>query len=183
MIDHCYKEASVIVNLPSGWIYVINKPHIETRFCFWYVDDWQGKDYNEAQDMANNARKDVEYFLNENLDWINREIEELEEAKRTWWGRRWASLFILDHNRRHDQEDCQIRTIWWLDYYQVWDIENEEARRKWWHMWSKKATNEDIEAIINWLKEAKELFKKRLETYLKRFWLSKIHSWTYWADL
>lgn len=182
MIKHCYKEASIVVELPSGWLYVINKPHIETRFCFWYVDDWQGKDYQEAQKMAQNARSDVQHFINENLDWLNREINELEEAKRTWSGRRGASLFILDHNRRKDEEDCEIRTIWWLDYCQVWDIENEEARRNWRRMGSKKATIEDIEAIIEGLKEAKELFKKRLEVYLKRFWLSKLHTWTYWAD-
>jgi hypothetical protein len=43
-------------------------------------------------------------------------------------------------------------------------------------------SKQDIENMLDWLEIAKANFTKRLQTYLKRFWLSKLHTWTYWRD-
>ena len=40
----------------------------------------------------------------------------------------------------------------------------------------------DIQKILNILAEELQKFVKRLNTYLKRYGLSKVHSWSYWRD-
>ena len=40
----------------------------------------------------------------------------------------------------------------------------------------------DIQKILNILAEELQKFAKRLNTYLKRYGLSKVHSWSYWRD-
>ena len=45
-----------------------------------------------------------------------------------------------------------------------------------------KATDEEKKEIINALEYALQLLDKRLNTYLKRYGVSKLYLWTYWAD-
>ena len=46
-----------------------------------------------------------------------------------------------------------------------------------------KILNEqDRQAILEVLKEKKEDFIKRLNTWWKRYGADKLHTWTYWAD-
>ena len=47
---------------------------------------------------------------------------------------------------------------------------------------AQEATIEDIKLILETLEAEKAKFLKRLNTYLKRYGLSKIHSWTYLVD-
>jgi hypothetical protein len=42
--------------------------------------------------------------------------------------------------------------------------------------------DEDIEKIKEALEEEKTKFKKRLETYLKKYGTSKLKVWSYWRD-
>lgn len=180
MQDYCIKKCSVIVNLPSGWYYVIDKPHIETRFCYWYYNDSDWTDFNNAQEQAENARKDVENFMSENLSCLDHQIKELEEVKESWYWRRNARLLLLEHAHGGDLEECNEKSIAWYDERNRGDT--EEARYNYFRQKTTKPTKEDIEALIQWFKEARQQFIKRLQTYLKRFWLSKVYSWTYWAD-
>jgi hypothetical protein len=43
-------------------------------------------------------------------------------------------------------------------------------------------TSEQRAEIIKALEWSRGEFEKRLNTYLKRYGTSKIHTWTYWAD-
>jgi len=43
-------------------------------------------------------------------------------------------------------------------------------------------TADERKAIIKGLRWGRAQFEKRLNTYLKRYGVSKIHTWTYWAD-
>lgn len=45
-----------------------------------------------------------------------------------------------------------------------------------------KATDEETKEIINALEYALQLLDKRLNAYLKRYGVSKLYLWTYWAD-
>lgn len=181
MIDYCIKEASIIVNLPSGWLYAIKKPQIETRFCFGY--GCQSLDYEEANELAGEARKNVNNFLNENLEGLNKWIKDLEEIKETWSDEHWNRLFILEICHTWDLPECKIIDLWWLNNREALEFNTAELRKHRFRTDTRELTKEDIEALIEGFKEARELFKKRLQTYLKRFWLSKVHTWTYWADL
>ena len=46
----------------------------------------------------------------------------------------------------------------------------------------REATKEDLLLIIEVYKQQIENFKKRLNTYLKRYGLSKLRTWTYLVD-
>ena len=46
----------------------------------------------------------------------------------------------------------------------------------------REATKEDLILIIEVYKQQIENFKKRLNTYLKRYGLSKLTTWTYLVD-
>lgn len=181
MIDWSYKRASVIVDLPSGWLYVINKPHVQTDFCFWYSDDSDWSDFDRACDMEEHARKSEDYFMNRNLNELDSWINDLKEARdndslRTDRG---YKLWILHHEHSWDTDDCTVRAIQWTH---PWDAESEKNRlERFWNS-MREASKEDIDAIIDWYEQARDMFKKRLSTYLKRFWLSKLHTWTYWRD-
>ena len=42
-------------------------------------------------------------------------------------------------------------------------------------------TEEERQTVLSAYKQIREDFEKRLNTYLKRYGLSKIDTWTYWA--
>jgi hypothetical protein len=85
----------------------------------------------------------------------------------------------LHHEHSWDTDDCIARAIQWTH---PWDAESEKNRlERFWNS-MREASKDDIDAIIDWYEQARDMFKKRLSTYLKRFWLSKLHTWTYWRD-
>ena len=43
-------------------------------------------------------------------------------------------------------------------------------------------SEKDRKLIVEAYQKEKELFSKRLETYIKRYGLSKVNSWSYWRD-
>ena len=50
---------------------------------------------------------------------------------------------------------------------------NEEKRR---------LTKDERDEVAGALEYVRANFQKRLETYLKKYGVSKLHTWTYWAD-
>jgi hypothetical protein len=88
-------------------------------------------------------------------------------------------LYILKHEHSGDADDCALRSIEWVWYYD-YELEKNRLERLWDSL--TEASNDDIDAILEWYEKARDLFQKRLSTYLKRFWLSKLHTWTYWRD-
>ena len=59
---------------------IFEKPQIETSFCFGYgfCGVSTQEQYDNANEMVEYARKNQQYFLNENLKNINKEIEAVE---------------------------------------------------------------------------------------------------------
>ena len=43
-------------------------------------------------------------------------------------------------------------------------------------------TENDCAKALTILKDERANFEKRLQIYLKRYGVSKLHTWTYWAD-
>ena len=46
----------------------------------------------------------------------------------------------------------------------------------------KKLTREEIYSLIKGYEEVRQMFTKRLKTYLKKYGLSKLNVWTYLRD-
>lgn len=175
MQDYCEKTCAYIVELSNGDIIVRQKPHIQTHFCFGmgmdgvYTDD----EREEAESLADNVRANVNYFVSENMKDIMRDIEALNKCVS---GKLECYIFPAYSGQ---SAKSKLKT-----YSIVEVIYNPEfAPYRWKHLAdAKKMEVEDILKIIAGLQEVRKYMEKRLNTYLKRYGLEKLHVWTYCRD-
>ena len=141
------------LKVPEGYI-LFRKPKIETRFCF--RDEGPEHDFYKELKAEDDSMKN--YFIGENLD----QIRLPEEYDR---------LFL--------------RPTGYLRHVEA--VTTERGEDSWYFPFRKEdgyreATPEEMKAYAEILKEQRELFGKRLDTYLKRYGTRKLHTWSYWAD-
>lgn len=163
MVDYCTKKAAYIVELPNDNYYVIDKPSIEKDFCFGYgyCGVSTEEDYQGAAGMAAHARTSEQYFIDQNMKQLTEIMEDLKDDR----------YKIL--KRRHylgQQEDCKLIGLDWVHWYDAPETSDNEL------------TPEEIQAILAGYEEVKKQFAKRLNSYLKRYGLTKVNSWAYLVD-
>lgn len=150
------KDTVWLVKLTDGTIFPYCKPSIETRFCF----GEDGYNCDGANKAADEARTNEDLFRKRNLEYLDSKIELLRDGPKD--GRiLWVSpvngvAHFLNEGYEWDRELVNGSTM-------VLDDEN------------RKRLLEGYEIV-------RERFAKRIETYLKRFGLSKVRAWTYWVD-
>ena len=147
-----------LVKLSDGTLFEIEKPSIETSFCF----GERGYDYDEAVHAACEARTNEDLFRIRNLRDINRKIAALANGPELG-DKMWVNI-------AHGVAD-------YVNNGREWDMERSSAFCK-----THELTKEDRDAIRAGYEIVKEAFEKRINAYLKRYGLSKVHSWTYWVD-
>lgn len=181
MQKYCLGESNYIIKTKEGKLISISKPRIETHFCFGYSDIGQGDEYDVAQSKSANARQNVEYFMERNLRELNGEIKAIEnylsdnkEGINFWEIP--CSFYVLPHYDKSNIGSLKA-------YYHICDEENNLS---WYEKRGLekpiKADADTLKMYLEGLKEVKEQFTKRLNTYLKKYGLSKLHVWTYWID-
>ena len=152
------------------------KPSIQTRFCFGYGQNGISteEDYEGARSQERNMETNQQVFINANLEDLNKSIKNLQEFidnffdnKNTCFSARYNKIFICKNSYNH-----LAYLAWSWDYG---NIRNKDDIIK-------EATKEDLLLIIEVYKQQIENFKKRLNTYLKRYGLSKLTTWTYLVD-
>ena len=149
-----------LIRLSNGKIVEIEKPKMQTNFCFGYgwVDP-NGEEENAADEMAEYAKESQEYFIKKNLKQVD---EIIERAKNPGYkGYLWSS------------GTENIYTVSCMDEYSM--INTYKNR-------GEELTEEDKTTYINALQACKARFEKRLQTYLKRYGMSKIRTWSYVID-
>ena len=157
-----------VIELSDGSLIAINKPSIETHFCFGYhCSRYDTESYDEANNMAHHARTHEDYFISKNLAGINRMLEELKSAD--------GNAFIRKAYG-NAPEDSKIKYLEILDNHELYKFYKGLLPDY------SRLDQEDIDKIINGYEEVKVRFTKRLNTYLKRYGLSKAKSWSYWLD-
>lgn len=77
--DYYLKEVSHIVELSDGSLFPIEKPHLQTSFCFGW-GTFEGDE--EANKMVNHAQNSQEYFRSANLENFDRDPKSI--AKHTF---------------------------------------------------------------------------------------------------
>ncbi len=137
----------------NGYYMLIEKPSIKNRFCF----HDEGPDYDFYKHLTSKEDRLRSYFLSENEACFTNTIEHIEKGERVY-------LEELEH--RHQ---LSVMTGSYDAYYR----KSENTR---------EATDEEKKLILEAYKFGLEKLHKRLETYLNRYGVSKIHTWTYWAD-
>ncbi len=138
--------------------YLLDKPSIETKFCF----HDEGPQYEFYKELTSADSNLAQYFKRENLDEFTRKIDHIEKGdeynkdKRVWW-------YISDY----DTTKMFLRF-----HHDFWNEQEGDTL----------CTDEEKALILKGLKYAHGCFEKRLDQYLKRYGVSKLHTWTYWAD-
>lgn len=174
------QQAGINVNdmammLPGGEIVRICREKINTEFCFGYSDCGQGMTHEEASTMCDKARTDENYFISDNLDRLDWIIDKLQHPDK--------------HGRSH---------AWIANYYtggkNCWSIEfnNTPEDKPDWLGYDEKTmynagtlkpvTDEYRVQLVEFYNQARQVREKRCRTYLKRYGLTKLRCWTYWAD-
>ena len=183
MLECCMKQTDVVVPLENGGIVVLEKPRIETTFCFGYgfcgmtTEEEMDKAYEEESRIYNER-----IFKKKNLEGINQQIYMLngirklnftnDELKRyPYWDATSLKAFILVNS--YDSED----SIFIPHFYHISDLERVEKNLEVY-----VPTEADVANILAGLEEQRERFSKRLDTYLKRYGTSKLRTWTYLRD-
>ena len=175
MQEYARKECEYVVELSNGNIIDIEKPRIEKNFCFgmgMYATYTQ-EEFEAAEELADNARKNVDYFISENMKQITDKIYYLKEALEN---KREVYTFLHYSGQPENSELVAYNCVRICD-------NPEYAPFRWSNLQAvKKLSSEDIQAIIDGLEEVAKKFMKRLNTYLKRYGLEKLNVWTYCRD-
>lgn len=114
----------------------------------------EGPDYEFYKTLCADDSKMRQYFIDENEATFTNKIERMEKGEEV---------------RIKDSEYQNRLSLYIGGSY--WD--RQEGR---------VATDEERKLILDGLKYGLSMFRRRLDSYLKRYGLSKLHTWTYWAD-
>lgn len=168
-----------VVELNDGTLIGIEKPTIQKDFCF-------SRDYNglydpeserRADKMANYASTNEQYFLNENLNPIMDKAKRFSpdaiaeiDIQRNWSLRNIKFSTPMVHKAKYIA--CDER-IGYIDFFLNGENVPDGFRA---------LESDEIERIQKAYASVIESFKKRLQTYLKRYGLSTLHVWTYYSD-
>ena len=167
MIDFLNKEISQVVELSNGDLVAIDKPRIEKSFCFGYSDSmYDTEDYDRANEMARYASESQEYFKSENMKQLTKELEHLEKGE----------LYTRVHYYNSPKDSKVKKIVFCSDIYHYWNL-SEEQRKEY-----TKITGNDLEIVKAAYLEEIAKFEKRLDSYLKRYGMEHIKTWSYWRD-
>ena len=152
MIAYCEKESAALAEI-RGVLVSLEKPRIETSFCF----GESGHDMDEAVHGCHMAKTDETYFIRENMRALDALANDLSgETAHAWVEPGAANI-------------GKMYTASYLGGYRrpenAFDLTAQERAQA-------------LEAV----QHVRAAFEKRLRTYLKRYGISKIRTWTYWRD-
>ena len=119
---------------------------------FCFADE--GPDYEYYKELMASEEKLKAYFLAENLSVIDRDIEELQSFR------------------------PMVVTSCWNDGRKGFVSKDYHYQRE----GDAPLKDEQRAELIKALQWSRTQFEKRLQTYLKRYGVSKLHTWTYWRD-
>lgn len=155
-----------VVELHDGRMIAVEKPSIHKQFCFGWHSTFPGADYKEAGEMAEYAGRSEVYFIEENMKQIDRKIEDLSRDRI-----RYTPKSAIQYLRAG--ENSRVCYLKWCDKFDCGLDEKDTDR---------DMTDGDIEKLRAAYLETKRDFGKRLDTYLKRYGMKHVRTWTYWAD-
>lgn len=160
MVEFCARKVARIVKLEGGGLVAIEKPKIKTSFCFGYsLSRYDSEDYDQANEMASHAGESTEYFISKNMEQITENIEALQTYE-VYTGVQYTS----------SPENSRVQSV---SYLRRWETPREGLR---------PISDADRAAMIEAWEIVGQDFRRKLDSYLKRYGLSKVKSWSYWQD-
>lgn len=165
MIDYCMKKTGYLVHLSDGSIIPLEKPTIQKEFCFGYsLCAYDTEDYDLANEAAHHAAQSQRYFLHENLDQVDKILYNLESNEWNSWD------YFICVKYCSQSSDNPLRGL------NTFYLNTSDAHRY------RRLQGDDRQRVIDGYKVIRIDFEKRLLSYLKRYGLSKVRTWSYWQD-
>ena len=190
MVEYCGRQIAAVAWLPDGSFIPVEKQSLEKRFCF----GESGYDYWDAVKMAQHARTSEDYFTAENMRKYQETIDDLKKQREDVFPDCCAGctrVYVIADRAYYDQPDgSPLKDITWFAVSDLIDAlggsvykkdvpgAHFTARNNSFHV----PTNEELDIIIGAYEYAAGEHLKKVKTYLKRYGMSKIHTWTYWRD-
>lgn len=162
MHEYCVKKSSNAVVFESGLVFIFDKPTIQKDFCFGYrLSPEDSNEYDNANNMCSHVKNDNgNYFKEKNLE----EFENLKKLLQS--GKTFYAVISYSGNN--------------INICSIYDERTTELYYK--NCRKEKLSKTDIDNLIDMINVEEKKFEKRLNTYLKRYGTSKLHTWSYWVD-
>lgn len=145
------------VMLSNGYYLLLDKKHIENKFCFYD----EGPDYDLYCSLVDDKKKLEKYFINKNIGDLENDLNEFRSN---------PDNFILMAD---------------VPYMGACKLINKDLYQRHYYRDDKKTFSpspKDVKSIVGGLQYQYDKFKKRLDTYLKKYGTEKIRMWTFWRD-
>lgn len=162
-LDYHVKKTAVAIEV-GGRVFAIGKPSIETSFCH----------PDEPEEEVRAWRKAVrtyEYFRDENLADIDRNIDRLENGQ-------------LGYPLQLTSGEMGIGGLFvYKEYDGLWGFGNDSDRYYLTNASEAAPMDEETRAaLLEGYKDARKATEKRLASWWKKYGADKLHVWTYWQD-
>lgn len=143
------------VKLADG-VVLFDHPKIKTEFCF----RDEGPDYEFYKELGSDENLLRDYFIRENMD--QNGIAEPDEN---------TDMYIVKYAGEYRPGRVYVQFCNCPEYL---NLRREDTIRI--------ATDTERSLYLAELARVRKAFRKRFDTYLKRYGISKLHIWSYWAD-
>ena len=143
------------VKLADG-VVLFDHPKIKTEFCF----RDEGPDYEFYKELGSDKNLLRDYFIRENMD--QNGIAEPDEN---------TDMYIVKYAGEYRPGRVYVQFCNCPEYL---NLRREDTIRI--------ATDTERSLYLAELARVRKAFRKRLDTYLKRYGTKKLHTWSYWAD-
>ena len=161
MIDYCLKQADEVIEFHDAIVTLV-KPFIQTEYCFGYGHYLISDEEEEkiANENVKTATTDKQWFIDKNLSQCD-VLEGLDDPYRSM-----VAVLVKSY------ENSQIRHLWVMSSFEA-----QEDRRV-----VRVLTDDEVKMVKSAVERQKAKFTKRLNSYLKRYGLSKVNAWSYLRD-
>ena len=166
MIAYFKKKNSGIYRLSNGGLFEFEKPKIETEFCFGYDMFNDSDSYDHANKMVDHSLKSEEYFIKRNLRDIDNFIDRLNDKDD------YAELYMYRKSYYSQKQELNVWEFTFLTNTRY--VENGSMYKD-----LTLCSDKDKEILLKVYQEERVKFEKRLKTYLKKWGLTKVKSWSY----
>lgn len=176
MLDYYKKTYQEVIKLESGYFYAVEKQGIQKSFCFGHGQNGVSTEDEQAAAFAMEkiATTNFDYFINENLQNINRQIEDIKNPQ---------NVIGLNETEKYNSVwICCIKSYELPYFEKSKDTGVFRNPQNPWETYTRIATEQERANIIEAMENVKHDLEKRLNVYLKKYGLSKIHTWTYLVD-
>ena len=184
MVDYCVGQAVEVAYISKG-ILVVEKKPIEKDFCFGYsCSAYDTESYDEANRMAAHARRSEEYFRKQNRPYDG-EIARLENALASYRAGVLPDVIpvVGIHYAGQPENSPLMKASAVLECTGPAFVHELPGKKfDFYDCHLRILTEDELRSTIAAYRRAAEHHEKRVNAYLKKYGLSKVHSWSYWQD-